>query len=85
MVVTEFLGFDPVKDISEVDQFGYVNLVEALENGVIQSTLKIDDLGFNDIDDPASIMGKPRDVFEAYKMASVIHDRGKKSNEVPPS
>lgn len=71
------LIFNKQKDISEVDQFGYIDLVQALTTGAVDSSLKIEESTFNNIDDPASIMGKPRDVFEAYKMAGIVNERGK--------
>ena len=79
-MVQHNLVFDKVADLSEVDQFGYIDLSEAISIGTVSSVLKIEDTAFNNIDDPGSIIGKPRDVFEAYKMGSLIHERGKKED-----
>lgn len=51
-----------------VSQFGWLDLVEANKTGVIQGDLESVEAKMNGIDDPASIMGKPSDVFEAYRM-----------------
>lgn len=73
--------FNPVKDIQDVDQFGFVDLIQVVSNGVVPSALKIEDTAFNNIEDPASIIGKPRDTFEALAMASIISERGRKTPE----
>lgn len=84
-MIQEELVFDKVKDLFDVDQFGYVNLSEALTTGVVDSSLKIEESLFNGIDDPASIIGKPRDVFEAYRMAHQVASRGMVNHDTPPS
>lgn len=66
-------------DIQDVDQFGFVNLAECMENGVVPSSISDTEMDYNDIEDPASIMGKPRDVFEVYSMQDYIKSAGKKS------
>lgn len=66
-------------DICDVDQYGFVDLVECLSNGVVPSSISNTEADYNDIEDPASILGKPRDVFEAYKMADYIKEHGKKT------
>lgn len=70
------------KDICEVDQYGFVDLVECLNNGVVPSSISNTESDYNDIEDPASILGKPRDVFEAYKMGDYIKERGKKTESI---
>lgn len=57
--------FDPVKDISPVDQFGFIDLKSALATGVVPSQLPDSDLDYNGIDNPEAVLGKPRDIFEA--------------------
>lgn len=71
------LVFDKKKDISEVDQFGYIDLSQALSTGTVDSSLKIDEKTFNNIDDPGSILGKPEDAFQAMHMASIVNERGR--------
>lgn len=61
----EMLEFDPHKDICEVSQTGFVDLVDAFENNTIAGDLMVDADKFNGIEDPNSILGSPRDNFEA--------------------
>lgn len=78
--------YDKKRDIQDVSQFGYVDLVESVKNGVVPANLQVQDAKFNGIEDPRSIIGKPSDTFEAYKMASFIAERGRKQAETnPPS
>lgn len=62
----EFLDLDynPLADVCEVDQFGFVDLAEAFLSGTIASNLTIEDLTFTEIDDPKAVSGKPRNAFE---------------------
>lgn len=84
MVQGDFL-FDKKRDLQDVDQMGYVNLHDAVKNGVIPSNLSFDESSYNDIEDPRSILGKPRDKFEAMQMAHVVAERGKADPNTPPS
>lgn len=72
--------FDEVKDVHKVDQFGFVDLVECLRNGDVPSQLAGTDDNYNGIEDPASIIGKPADVFDAIRMSDYIKKNGKKSD-----
>lgn len=76
-------NYNVMTDIKEVDQFGFVNLNECMANGNVPSTIADSEAQYNDIDDPASIMGKPSDVFEAYKMQDYVKSVGvsKKNDE----
>lgn len=69
--------FNDVTDIKEVDQFGFVDLNECMANGQVPSSVSNTEDEYNDIDDPSSILGKPRDVFEAYKMQDYVKSVGK--------
>ena len=71
--------YNEMTDIHDVDQFGFVDLVECLENGQVPSTISDSEPQYNDIDDPGSILGKPSDVFEAYKMQDYVKSVGSQS------
>lgn len=71
MLQTSF-KFDPLRDIQEVDQFGFVDLVKAFEKGYVPGTADIREQDFNDIEEPASIVGKPSDAFEAMRMQDAL-------------
>lgn len=75
--------FDPVKDIKEVDQFGFVDLNECLANGDVPSTVADSENQYNGIEDPSEILGKPSDVFDAYRMGDYIKDKGTVKTAAP--
>ena len=64
-MIQELTGFDINKDVNEVDQFGFFDLSESLLNGIVPDNVGTDDLAYNGIEDPSTIAGKPRDVFQA--------------------
>lgn len=68
--------YDKVKDVSSVDQFGFIDLAECLLNGEVPSTVADSEDQYNGIEDPGEIFGKPSDVFEAYKMGDYIKESG---------
>lgn len=61
-------GYDPVKDLNPVDPYGYVDLRSAFENHNVPSEIADELANYNGIDDPESILGTPKDIFEAYRM-----------------
>lgn len=69
--------YNDVTDIKEVDQFGFVDLNECMANGQVPSTVSNTEDEYNGIDDPSSILGKPHDVFEAYRMHDYVKSVGK--------
>lgn len=68
MIEDRLVWFDPVRDSQEVDQFGYIDLVEVFQKGSLSSDVNLRDSNFNEINDPSSILGKPKDIFEAQRM-----------------
>ena len=69
--------FNDITDIKEVDQFGFVDLNECMANGQVPSSVSNTEDEYNGIDDPSSILGKPHDVFEAYRMQDYVKSVGK--------
>lgn len=69
--------YNPTVDVCPVEQFGYVDLVECLSKGEIPSTISDTEMTYNDIDDPSTIMTKPRDNFEAIRLMDHIKSAGK--------
>ena len=74
-MIVEDCSFNPVTDVQEVDQFGYVDLAQAFLTGTINADLKVDDLFFNEIDDPVAVSGKPSNVFDMIDAGSAIVNR----------
>lgn len=67
-MIVERCDFDPVRDITPVDQVGYIDLKFALANSCVPSQLPGSDLDYNGVDDPKAILGTPSDIFEAVDM-----------------
>lgn len=66
------LPFNEMKDLHEVDQFGFIDLVECLTNGEVPTNIADEDVNYNGIEDPSSILGKPDDVFALYRMNDYV-------------
>lgn len=75
--------FNPEKDIKDVDQFGFVDLNDCLANNEVPASIADSDDQYNGIDDPAEILGKPSDVFEAYRMGDYIKENGTIKDAAP--
>ena len=71
--------FNPKRDKTAVSQTGYIDLKSAMVNNAIPSEVGETEEQYNGIEDPASIMGKPTDVFEAMEMQAHVN------NFTPPS
>lgn len=72
--MVQVCNYDPVRDLQDVEQNGWVDLAKANALGSVPSDLDASDLQFNEIDDPNSILGRPRDSFESAQMAKSIAD-----------
>lgn len=66
------LKFNELKDIQEVDQFGFVDLVDCLINGEVPTQIADEDVNYNGIEDPSTILGKPSDIFDLYRMNDYV-------------
>ena len=64
-MIVESIAFDPVRDQHPVDQFGFIDLKNALESSVVPSQMPGSEEDYNGIDDPSKVLGSPRDIFEA--------------------
>lgn len=65
-------NFNPDRDIREVDQFGYVDLHNALATGVLPASVPASEAAFDAVSgaplSPSQIVGVPSDVFDAMEM-----------------
>lgn len=66
------LNYDPRFDVAPVDQFGFVNLREAFVNSAVPGDLNFEQLEFNGVDEPASLLGRSYDVFDAIRKAQYV-------------
>lgn len=70
--------FDPVVDKTPVSKTGFIDACLAFVNNAIPSRIAESEDDYNGIEDPASILGKPRDVFEAIDMEKGIKQASSK-------
>lgn len=73
MIVKE-CKFSPERDIKAVVQFGFINRKESFATGIVPTVLPDSDVAYNGIENPAAILGKPEDVFDALHMQSAMND-----------
>lgn len=64
--------FDPNRDLKEVDQFGFVNLNEAFEKGVIPSVVEETGETFNGVSNPGTLISHASDVFDGLRKAEYV-------------
>lgn len=76
VMVVRDCRFNPSKDVSPVSQTGFIDLKNAFANNSIPSQVVGAESDYNGIDEPASILGRPSDVFEAMEMESHIKSVG---------
>lgn len=75
------IRYDSKRDLQEVDQFGFVDLVKSVSEGFVPSDIGVSAESFdgNDID-PESLIGKPSDVFEAMRIQDDLANGIRKEN-----
>ncbi len=81
MVVDIKEYFNEDRDVHEVDQFGFIDLAECMSNGEVPASVADSEDQYNGIEDPSEILGKPSDVFEAYRMGDYIKSAGVKKED----
>lgn len=62
-------------DISEVDQFGIIDLRAAFVNHVVPENVALSDESFNNVEDAQTLIGRPTDVFDAIRKAEYVSKR----------
>lgn len=61
--------YDSAKDLQEIDQFGFVDLVKSSAEGFLPADIGTSAENFDGEDlDPESLLGTPSDQFEAMRM-----------------
>lgn len=74
-MVVESCNFDAARDLKPVEPFGFVDLRDSYINNCVPSNSPDVESDYNGIQDPASILGTPSDVFDALRMAQDIEKR----------
>lgn len=64
--------YDPLMDVEEVDQFGFVDLREAFLNGSVPGDIVADETKYNGIEDPDAVGSRADDQFAAIRSAQAL-------------
>lgn len=72
MIFPETDTYNPECDIQAVEPFGFIDLKEAYVTHTVPTMIDEEEVAYNEIDDPSAILGKPSDVFEAYRMQEAV-------------
>lgn len=76
-----FCDFNPVKDQNPVDQVGFVDLRKAFLTATIPGDLSVDESRYNGVEEPASLVGRPSDVFDAIRKGQYVQGAAAPSKE----
>lgn len=68
-------SYNPDLDIQEVDQFGFVDLRQAFEKGVIPGDMSFEQIEFNEVNDPTVLIPKSDDVFDKLRKAQYVREQ----------
>lgn len=77
--------YDEVEDIQAVEQVGYIDIGEAIKNGYVPASIDADDMVYNGIEEPASIMDKADDVFSLYRQKDYINSFSVNTEDTTPT
>lgn len=75
--------FNPKRDFQKTVPDMSVDLAAAIESGVVLDTGMIAE--HNDIDSPSSVIGRVRDVFDAFEAQKNILNKGRVTHSSSPS
>ena len=64
--------YDPRVDLHPVDQCGFVDLNKAYVDGTISGDVAISDERFNGVQDPDTLLPRPKDRFDAMRQADFV-------------
>lgn len=65
-------SFDPAVDLQEVEQFGFINLNEAFEKGVVPGSVDLTDESFNGVSNPGTLISRSQDVFDGLRKREYV-------------
>lgn len=68
------LKYDPVRDVSSVQPYGFIDLRKALETKRIPADASAVPAAFNGIEEPAAVLGRPADAFDSLAMQETIRN-----------
>lgn len=65
-------SYDPTVDLQEVDQFGFVDLNEALTKGIVPSIVSDVEQEFNGVMNPGTLLPRSSDVFDGIRKSEYV-------------
>ena len=64
--------YDRERDIQEVEQMGAIDLRQCYVNGVVPGSVPLNEMEFNGVSSPSSLMCRPQDVFERLRQREYV-------------
>jgi hypothetical protein len=80
MFVAVNFGFDPFRDMQEVEQFGFVNLAQSFDKGIIPGGLDLTEESFNGVHNPGTLISRSMDVFDGLRKRDYVSSQLAKLN-----
>jgi len=65
-------SYNEDKDLQAVDTVGWIDIAEAIKNGYVPASIDTDDMLYNEVEDPSTLMNNASDVFELYRQADYV-------------
>lgn len=65
---------DPAVDLHAVNPLGEVNLRKAFVNGSVEGMVAFSDESFNGVQDPGSLLPRPKDQFERMRQGQYVRE-----------
>lgn len=64
--------YSPFRDNQEVDQFGFINLADSFEKGIIPGGVELTDQDFNGVSNPGTLISHAFDVFDGLRKVNYV-------------
>ena len=68
-------AYNPEFDNCEVEQFGFINLAESMEKGIIPGGLDLTEEDFNGAVNPGTLISRNADVFDGLRKAEYVRNQ----------
>lgn len=62
-------------DNSEVEQFGFINLAESFDKGIIPGSVDLSDEVYNGVQNPGTLISRNTDVFDGLRKAVYVRNQ----------
>lgn len=65
-------AYNPAADMQEVEQFGFVNLAECYEKGIIPGGIDMTEEAFNGCQNPGTLIARSQDIFDGLRKSDYV-------------